>query len=203
MLGGSPLESTGTVTAILKQARNEDRAALDRLFALLREELRGIARGRLAKSPPDATLRTTALVHEAWLRMAGQERLDLEDRAHFFAYASQVMRTVLVDHARRLGTEKRGGGLVRLALLDQDLAVEQQADFLLALDEALTRLASVAERPCRVVECRYFGGLTEEETAAALGVSDRTVRRDWEKARTWLYEALSPEGAAEPLWSEA
>lgn len=195
------MERTGTVTQILRRARGGDRAALDRLFGLLYEELRGIARARLSVSSPDATLRTTALVNEAWLRMAAQEDLDLEDRAHFFAYASRVMRTVLVDHARRLGAGKRGGGALRVSLLDEDLQVEQQAEFIVALDEALTRLGSLAERARRVVECRYFGGLTEEETARALGVSDRTVRRDWHKAREWLYEALSPESGAEPPWS--
>lgn len=195
------MERTGTVTEILKRAQGGDRAALDQLFALLYEELREIARARLSRSPPDQTLRTTALVNEAWLRMAAQESLDLEDRSHFFAYASRVMRTVLVDHARRLGAEKRGGDVVRVPLLEEHAPVVQQAEFLLALDEALTRLASLAERACRVVECRYFGGLTEEETAEALGVSDRTVRRDWQKARAWLYEALSPEGGADPGWS--
>lgn len=191
------MRPTGTVTEILKRAKAGDRAALDHLFALLYDELRGIARGRLQGHSPDATLRTTALINEAWLRMAAQEELAFEDRSHFFAYASRVMRTVLVDHARRLSREKRGGDAVRVPLHDHDLPVEQQADFLLALDAALVRLATRAERACRVVECRYFGGLTEEETAEALGVSDRTVRRDWVKAREWLYRALSSEGAAE------
>lgn len=191
------MRHTGTITEILKRAREGDRAALDDLFALLYDELRAIARRRLHGSPPDATLRTTALINEAWLRMAAQEGLAFEDRSEFFAYASRVMRTVLVDHARHLSREKRGGGIVRVPLQDNDLAVEQQAEFLLALDEALTRLASRAERACRVVECRYFGGLTEAETAEALGISDRTVRREWVKAREWLYQALSPDGASE------
>lgn len=195
---------TGTVTEILRRAQGGDRAALDQLFGLLYEELRGIARGRLRGRPADATLRTTALINEAWLRMAAQEGLGFEDRAHFFAYASRVMRTVLVDHARRRGSEKRGGDVVRVPLQDHDLPVEQQADFILALDEALTRLATLAERACRVVECRYFGGLTEQETAAALGVTDRTVRRDWTQARDWLHRALGPDDpttATEPGWS--
>lgn len=191
------MRHTGTVTEILKRAQGGDRAALDQLFALLYDELRGVARGRLRGHSPDATLRTTALINEAWLRMAAQEDLAFEDRSHFFAYASRVMRTVLVDHARRVSREKRGGDAVRVSLQDQDLPVEQQAEFLLGLDAALTRLASRAERACRVVECRYFGGLTEEETAEALGISDRTVRRDWVKARKWLYRALSPDGGAE------
>lgn len=182
---------TGTVTEFLRRARAGDRDALDDLFGMLYEELRGIARGRLRGRPGDATLQTTALINEAWVRMAGQEGLAFEDRSHFFAYASRVMRTVLVDHARRRGAEKRGGDAVRVSLQDHDLPVEQQADFILALDEALTRLGESAERAVRVVECRYFGGLTEEETATALGVTDRTVRRDWAMAREWLYEALA------------
>lgn len=189
------MDETGTVTEILRRAEGGDREALDRLFALLYEELREIARGRLRGSGGAATLQTTALINEAWVRMAAQEGFDFEDRAHFFAYSSRVMRTVLVDHARRRQADKRGGDAVRVRLMDHDLPVEQQMDFILALDEALTGLASTAERACRVVECRYFGGLTEKETATALGVTDRTVRRDWTMAREWLYEALGPEGA--------
>lgn len=185
------MEPTDTVTAILKQARSGSREALDRLFPLLYTELRAIASRQLRGSPADGTLRTTALINEAYLRMVDQKEVDLVDRSHFFAYASRVMRSALVDHARRVGTMKRGGDLVRLSLEDRDLPVEAQAEFVLALDEALTRLAEVADRACRVVECRYFGGLTEQETADALGVTDRTVRRDWLKAKAYLYEALA------------
>lgn len=197
------MDETGTVTEILRRAQGGDREALDRLFGLLYEELREIARGRLRRRPGHATLRTTALIHEAWVRMAAQEGFDFEDRSHFFAYASRAMRSVLVDHARRRRADKRGGDMVRVPLMDHDLPVEEQMDFLLALDQALTRLSSVAERACRVVECRYFGGLTEQETAEALGVTGRTVRRDWSKAREWLYRALGPESATgtEPGWS--
>lgn len=198
------MEPTGTVTDILRRAHGGDRDALDRLFALLYQELRGIARGRLRQHPADATLRTTALINEAWLRMAGADGLDFEDRSHFYAYSSRVMRTVLVDHARRRAADKRGGDLARVSLRDHDVPVEEQAEFLVALDEALTRLASLAERACRVVECRYFGGLTERETAEALGITDRTVRRDWTKAREWLYQALVPTDGVtgtEPGWS--
>jgi RNA polymerase sigma factor (TIGR02999 family) len=194
------MDETGTVTDILRRAHDGDRGALDQLFALLYDELRGIARGRLRGRPADATLQTTALINEAWLKMAGQEGLGFEDRSHFFAYASRVMRTVLVDHARWRGAGKRGGDVVKVPLRDHDVPVEQQADFILALDEALTRLAGLAERACRVVECRYFGGLSEEETARALGVTDRTVRRDWMKARQWLYRALGPEDLSTATW---
>lgn len=185
------MESTDTVTAILKQARSGSREALDRLFPLLYTELRAIASRQLRSAPPDGTLRTTALINEAYLRMVDQDQVDLVDRSHFFAYASRVMRSALVDHARRMGAKKRGGDAVRLSLEDRDMPVEAQAEFVLALDEALTRLAEVADRACRVVECRYFGGLTESETADALGVTDRTVRRDWLKAKAYLYEALA------------
>lgn len=188
---------------MLKRARGGDCTALDQLFGLLYDELRGIARARLSDRPGNATLPTTALINEAWLRMAAQEELDFENRSHFFACSSRVMRTVLVDHARRMSADKRGGQAVRVPLKDHDLPVEHQADFLLSLDEALQRLASGAERACRVVECRYFGGMTEAETARALGVSDRTVRRDWVRAREWLYQALAPDGdsGAAPTWS--
>lgn len=197
------MNDTGTVTQILKRARGGDCTALDQLFGLLSDELRGIARAQLRGRPGDAALSTTALINEAWLRMAAQEELDFENRSHFFAYSSRVMRTVLVDHARRMSADRRGGQAVRVPLEDHDLPVEKQADFLLSLDEALHRLASGAERACRVVECRYFGGMTEEETARALGVSDRTVRRDWARAREWLYQALTPDGdsGAAPTWS--
>ena len=197
------MHETGTVTEILRRAEGGDRAALDRLFALLYEELREIARGRLRSRRRGATLQTTVLINEAWIRMAAREGFDFEDRGHFFAYASRVMRTVLVDHARRRRAEKRGGDAVHVPFRGHDLPVEQQIDFVLALDEALTRLASLAERACRVVECRYFGGLTEQETAEALGVTDRTVRRDWTKAREWLYYVLGPDDGTrtEPSWS--
>jgi RNA polymerase sigma factor (TIGR02999 family) len=185
------MQPDGTITEMLRRAHAGEGDARDRLFALLYEELRAIARSRLRGSPPDATLRTTALINEAWLRMAGQDDLCFESRGHFLAYASRVMRTTLVDHARRIAAEKRGGDARLVTLREEDVPVEDQAEFVLALDEALTKLAGRAERACRVVECRYFGGLTEQETAAALGVSDRTVRRDWIEARAWLYEALT------------
>lgn len=196
------MDETGTVTEILRRAQGGDREALDRLFAILYDELREIARRRLRARPGDGTLRTTALIHEAWVRMAAQEGFDFEDRSHFFAYASSAMRSVLVDHARRRQTQKRGGDAVRVPLMDHDVPVEQQMDFILALDQAMTRLSSLAERAVRVVECRYFGGLTEKETAEALGITDRTVRRDWTKAREWLYRALGPEDGTgtEPSW---
>lgn len=163
---------------------------LDDLFAVVYDELRRIARQQLAVETAGHTLSPTALVHEAYLRLAGQSPGRWSDRAHFLAVAAQAMRRVLVDHARRHRAAKRGGGVRRLTLDEATIAVEQQADLLLALDAALDRLGALEARLCRVVECRFFAGLTEQETAEALRVTDRTVRRDWVKARGWLLREL-------------
>jgi RNA polymerase sigma factor (TIGR02999 family) len=184
-----------TVTQILRASRSGSRPAVDRLFALLYEELRRVAHHQLDAGGRGATLNTTALINEAYLRMVDQTRASWEDRAHFFAYASRTMRTVIVDYARRRGARKRGGGMGRLSFQERDLPVEDQAEMIVAVDDALTRLAKVSERLCRIVECRFFGGMSVDETAAALGVSDRTVRRDWIKAKAWLYAALYGEAA--------
>jgi RNA polymerase sigma factor (TIGR02999 family) len=182
-----------SVVEMIRGVRAGDRTEFDRLFASLYDELHRLAGRHLRDRDPGQTLDTTALIHEAYLRMVDQSQAEWADRAHFFAYASQTMRTVLVDYARRRSTAKRGGGAPRFSLEDRDLPVEQQADFLLSLDEALTRLGAMSERLARTVECRFFGGMTEEETAAVLQVSDRTVRRDWLKAKAWLYAELSGE----------
>lgn len=163
---------------------------LDHLLALAYEELRRIAHHHLHRESPGHTLSTTALVHEAYLRLADQKRARWIDRTQFLAIASTTMRRVLVDHARRHRTVKRGGNLRVVSLDDATLLAEQRADALVALDEALTRLGAMEERLGRVVECRFFGGLTEDETASVLGVTARTVRRDWVKARGWLYNEI-------------
>jgi RNA polymerase sigma factor (TIGR02999 family) len=172
--------------------------AADALAPLVYEELLQIARRHLRGESVGHTLCTGALANEAWLRLADQQRVDWTGRAHFFAVASQMMRRILVDHARRARAGKRGGAWQRVDLDAAEIPIAQQAESLVALDEALTRLTSVAPRLAQVVECRFFGGMTEEETAAALGVTDRTVRRDWIKARGWLAEALRGEGEATP-----
>jgi RNA polymerase sigma factor (TIGR02999 family) len=189
----------GTITSILQEARDGNRKAVDRLFPLLYDELQRVARHALRGQSPDRTLDTGALIHEAYLRMVDQTRARWADRSHFFAYASRAMRAVLVDYARRRGRSKRGGGAVHLTLDDRDLPVEEQAEMLIALDDSLLRLRALDGRLCQIVECRFFGGMTEEETAEALGISDRTVRRDWVKAKAWLYSDLtdaSPEESA-------
>lgn len=150
-----------------------------------------MARRHLAGRAPRGTLTTTALVHEVYLRLIDQRKARFEDRAHFFAYAARVMRTVLVDEARSRSARKRGGGWTPTTLDERNLPVEQQADLILAVHEALNALAEQDEGLARLVECRFFGGMSDDELAQVMGVSDRTVRRDWLKARTWLHSRLS------------
>lgn len=169
---------------------DEDGLATERLLPVVYEELRRMAHRQLLSERSDHTLNTTGLVHEAYLRLATPNGLQWADRAHFFAIAARAMRRVLIDHARRYHAAKRPGSRLRVPLDDANLAVEERAEGLLALDEALDRLAQLDARQSRVVECRFFGGMTEDETAAALGVTARTVRRDWVKAKGWLYQEL-------------
>ena len=190
------MDSREPLAELLRSAGQGDEDALNEVLPLIYEELKRLARGRLRSEPAGHTLDTTALVHEAYLRLADQRQAHWRDRSYFLAIASTVMRRVLVDHARRHGAVKRGRGLRRVTFDETDLATEERAEMLIALDDALDRLAVHDARRCRVVECRFFAGLTEEETAAALGVSPRTVKRDWAKARSWLYDELYPaEGA--------
>jgi RNA polymerase sigma factor (TIGR02999 family) len=163
-----------------------DVGAAESLFPLLYDELRRIAHRQLGLERTGHTLSTTALVHEAYVKLADQTRAQFASRAHFLAVAAQAMRRVLVEYARKVRSEKRGGKWQRLDLDQVDIAVEDRADALLALDGSLERLAALNPRLSQVVECRFFGGMTEEETATALGVTDRTVRRDWIKAKGWL-----------------
>lgn len=176
-----------TLEPLLAAARRGDSGAVERLVTLLYDELRRLARAQLRRQRGRAvTLQTTALAHEAFLKLAGGRELPVASRGQFFAVAARAMRQVLVDHARAAGAAKRGGGVRPLSLDEQRIGVDGQAPELLALDEALQRLGRLDDRLVRVVECRYFVGLSEEETAAALGVSRRTVQRDWLKARAWL-----------------
>lgn len=164
--------------------------ALDALASLCYEELQAIARRERRQAPELATLDTGAVVHEAFLRLVSQRQLTEADRTQFLAAAAVTMRRVIIDYARRQKAEKRGGRSAAHTLDTTPGIVELREDNLLALDEALERLAAVEPRLVQVVEYRYFCGLTEEETAVALGVTARTVRRDWVKARGWLYAAL-------------
>jgi RNA polymerase sigma factor (TIGR02999 family) len=178
------------ITTQLQAWRAGDPAAREALFPLVYEELRRIARRQLRREHDGHTLDTTALVHEAYLRLVDQTRADWADRSHFFAVAASAMRRVLVDYARRYRADKRGGAPLRVSLTDVMLVAEERADTLVALDDALRELSDVDERLGRVVECRFFAGLTEEETAQVLGVTARTVRRDWTKAKGWLLRTL-------------
>lgn len=184
------MSDVGTVTRILKDARTGDRDVTDRIVPLLYDELRRIARAQRRHSPRGEVLDTGSVLHEAYLKLVDQTGAVWEDRVHFLAYASTAMRSVLLDHARRQSRVKRGGDQVRVTLQDDDAVVTREADTLIAVDEALTRLADEEPRLARVVECRFYGGMTEGETGAALGITDRTVRRDWLKAKAWLQEAL-------------
>jgi RNA polymerase sigma factor (TIGR02999 family) len=185
------------ITDALAALRGGDPDAMDRLVPLVYEELALIAHRQLRLEVTGHTLSTTALVHEAYLRLVDQTRAQWADRAQFFGVAAHSMRRVLVDHARRHRAARRGGvnrrdvSLEALEASDAaNLAAGDRADILVAMDEALERLAALDARQARVVECRFFGGLTEAETAEALGVTARTVARDWVKARGWLYQEL-------------
>jgi RNA polymerase sigma factor (TIGR02999 family) len=187
--------SQPSVTACLERLRAGDAGAIDQLLPLVYDELRALARSQLRREDAGATLGATALVHEAYFRLAGREQLAPKDRQHFFAIASQAMRRVLIDQARARKRLKRGLGVVPVPLEEiEGLLTLQAADELTSLDEALDRLALSNQRAARVVEMRFFGGLTLEETAAALDVSLKTVQRDWLLSRAWLRREVS-EGA--------
>lgn len=180
----------GDVTRLLEAVRDGEREALDRLLPLVYDELRDLARRQMWRERPDHTLHATALVHEAYVKLAGGGRVEAADRAHFLAIAAHAMRQVLVDHARRQMAAKRGGGWEVTTLADGHRALDFRPEEILTLDRALERLEP---RQRQVVEYRFFAGLEEAEIAALLEVSERTVRRDWVKARAWLYRELYPE----------
>lgn len=185
------------VTELLRELSAGRREALDELMPVVYGELKRIADGRLRAERPDHTLGATALVHEAYMKLVSLHDIDWQDRTHFYAIASRQMRRVLIDHARALGSAKRGGDRLRITLSEGLPAESADVEELIALDDALRALAEVDARSVRVVECRCFGGLTVEETAAALNASTATVKRDWSFARAWLNRALS-EGVQEP-----
>lgn len=187
------IPSCGDITNLLRQARDGDRAAYDRLFERLYPELRRIAHARLAPHQRDPMLGTTALLHECYLKLAQAQRLEAHDRLHFLSYAATAMRSIIVDLARANRAQRRGGDLAQVTL---DTAVAEAVpgpeDEILDVDAALADLARLDPRLAQVVEMRYFAGMTEIEMAQALGVTDRTVRRLWEKARLMLANQLRP-----------
>lgn len=184
------LPPRGDVTALLQAWGNGDDRALERLLPLVEAELRRLARAHMARERRGHTLQTTALINEAFLRLIGAKGLRWQDRAHFIGIAARLMRRVLVDHARARGYQKRGGGTLKVSL-DETMAVSPAPDFnLLALDRALEGLAAVDERKSRVIELRFFGGLSVEETAEVLHVSTDTIKRDWRLAKLFLLREM-------------
>jgi RNA polymerase sigma factor (TIGR02999 family) len=192
----TPDPGTEGVTQLLLAWSGGDRAALDRLTPLVHGELRRIAASYLRRERPDHTLQPTALVHEAYLRMVDQKRVQSQNRAHFFAIAANLMRQILVNHARNRRALKRGGG--HRHTLDENVAIAGETPIdLLALDDALGKLAKLDPRQSDIIELRFFGGLTEEEVAEVLGVAPITVKREWRSARALLYKEMSA-GPANP-----
>ena len=181
----------GEITKLLVGMRNGTPDAEKALFAIVYRELRKIAARRLGGERVGHTLQPTALVHEAYLQLLKQRDNDWKNRAHFFAVASQVMRHILIDSARRHRSEKRGGGATRLEIDNVAIVTTYDPADLLEVDRALTRLAGFDERQSRIVEMRFFGGLTEEEIGEVLGISARTVKRDWNMAKAWLHAELT------------
>lgn len=177
------------INALLQAAQEGDREALDTVFAIVYEELRGLARAQRRRWHGDYTLDTTALVHEAYLKLVDADA-NWKDRGHFMAVAAKAMRQILVNYAERRRAKKRGAGAEHISLEDSNPVKEETADEVLALNEALNALSKVSERQARVVEARFFGGLSMEDTAAALKISPATAKRDWALAKAWLHREI-------------
>ena len=186
------MSEPGQVTELLRRFADGDRQALDQIYPLVYDELRLAARRALARERDGMTLQATELVHEAFFKLVGADGVQWQGRAHFIAIASRAIRQILVDHARRVRAEKRGGGAEHVTLGDADASLTVPAEEMLALDDALVRLGDMEPRLRTVVEYRFFGGLSEREIAEVLGVSERTVQRDWIKARAWLHKEVYP-----------
>lgn len=194
-------DTLATVARLIEDLRNGNRAAFDELFPLIYEELRALAHRQRRRWRSDPTLNTTALVHELYLKLEGQKRMPSNGRAYFFAVAAKAMRHILCNYARDQRAQKRGDGVPRVSL--DHLTVppeaprvglsEDQAEMLAQLEEALRRMERIDKRGSEVVECRFYGGMTVEETAVALGISPRTVKRDWQLAQAWLHREMKLE----------
>src|SRR4026207_87658 len=189
MLSGMAGETN--ITELLVGYGRGDKESLDKLMPVVYDELRRQAARYLRRERPGHTLQTTALIHEAYVRLVDQRNVQWQNRAHFFGIAAQMMRRILVDHARTKKRAKRGGSDVKVSLADATMAVKGQDLDVVALDEALSRLAKIDEQQSRVVELRFFSGLTVEETAAVMEISPATVKRDWSMAKAWLHRELS------------
>lgn len=185
------MNSSKEITSLLNEWSEGDEEAFNRLFALVYDELRVMASGHLRRERADHTLQTTALVNEAYVKLVSQSRVAWHNRLHFFAVAATVMRHILVDYARARSTERRGGGLERVALDEAAIISDERASELVALDEALSELSRMDARQAQIVELRYFGGLTLEETGRFLKISPDTVSRDWNSAKAFLYQRIN------------
>jgi RNA polymerase sigma-70 factor, ECF subfamily len=185
------MPGSGEITKLLLKMRAGDVDAQDRLIELVYDDLRRLAGRCMRRERAGHTLRTTALLHEAWINLVHDSNIDWQDRVHFFALAARCMRRILVEHARARGSIKRGGAAIRVEFNDGLLVSEEHLDTVLMVDEALQQLLEWDPRQAQIVEMRYFGGLTEDEVAAVLGISTRTVKRDWSMARDWLAGKLA------------
>ncbi|HEU4834391.1 MAG TPA: sigma-70 family RNA polymerase sigma factor [Pyrinomonadaceae bacterium] len=184
---------SGNITELLVGYGRGDKDALDKLMPIVYDELRRQAARYLRREQAGHTLQTTALIHEVYVRLVDQRNVQWQNRAHFFGIAAQMMRRILVDHARTKKRAKRGGSDVKVSLADAAIPVKERDLDVVALDEALNRLAAIDEQQSRVVELRFFSGLTVEETAEVMGISAATVKRDWSMAKAWLHRELSRE----------
>jgi RNA polymerase sigma factor (TIGR02999 family) len=191
---GVGVATSSSIAQLLGKVREGNATALNRVTALLYGELRRLAQRQLLGQPPHHTLRSSDLVNEAYLKLANVREPDWKDRAHFLSVASRAMRSVLVDHARKQGYAKRGGGLVRVSLSNATIFSDQPSAEVVAVDEALKRLSELAPRKSHIVELRYFGGLSIEETAEVMSLSAGTVKREWNIARAWLRRELGHRG---------
>ena len=186
-----PAPSPHEITQLLAEWSNGNQTALDKLYPLVYDELHRMARRYMNRERKGHTLQTTALINEAYVRLVDQKHVHWENRAHFFAISAQIMRRILIDHARSHAYAKRGGGAQKVSLDETAIIADDPAADLLLLDEALNRLAEMDPRRSQVVELRYFGGLNNEEISGVLKISENTVTRDWNMARAWLYQELS------------
>ncbi|MEA2204122.1 MAG: hypothetical protein QOE77_898 [Blastocatellia bacterium] len=186
-----PSISLHEITQLLAEWSDGNQTALDKLYPLVYDELHRMARRYMRREQKGHTLQTTALINEAYVRLVDQKHVHWANRAHFFAISAQIMRRILIDHARRHAYAKRGGGAEKISLDETAIVAKERAPDLLVLDEALNRLAEIDPRRGQVVELRYFGGLNNEEIAGVLKISENTVTRDWNMARAWLYQELS------------
>ncbi|MBI5086966.1 MAG: sigma-70 family RNA polymerase sigma factor [Acidobacteria bacterium] len=192
------MDRPGNITTLLRQLRQGDSSAEERLLGLVYEDLRRLAQSCMRGERGGHTLQPTALLHETWMRLIRDSEIDWQNRAHFFALAARAMRRILVEYARRRGSAKRGGIRARVELTDGLVVSEDQIERILVVEEALDELQGLDARQARIVEMRFFGGLTEDEVAAVLGLTTRAVKRDWQMARAWLGTRLGADGASGP-----